>query len=83
MFNGMVREQKEVKYILILKKNIIFVSTLEAKSYKVTIKDDTMKFMYWVMVILQRVQFYNLYYLKGVTTDKANVFEAHNETIKL
>ena len=51
MFNGMVRELKEVRYVLALKKNLIYVDALEAKGYKVTIEDGTMKFTYRAMVI--------------------------------
>ncbi|KAH9670812.1 Integrase catalytic domain-containing protein [Citrus sinensis] len=56
---------------------------LEAKGYKVTIEDGTMKFTHGAMVILQGVRRHNLYYLKGGTTDKANVVEAHSDITKL
>ncbi|KAH9768967.1 Integrase catalytic domain-containing protein [Citrus sinensis] len=55
----------------------------QAKGYKVTIEDGTMKFTHGAMVILQGVRRYNLYYLKGGTTDEANVVEAHSDTTKL
>ena len=44
MFDGMVRELKEVRFVPALKKNLIFMGTLEAKGYNVTIEDGTMKF---------------------------------------
>ncbi|KAH9666498.1 hypothetical protein KPL70_020662 [Citrus sinensis] len=56
---------------------------LEAKGYKVIIEDGTMKFTHGAMVILQGVRRHNLYYLKGGTTDEANVVEAHSDTTKL
>ena len=71
IFDGMVRELKEIRYVPTLKKNLISVSALEAKGYKVTIENDTMKFMYEALVILQGVRCHNLYYLKG--GDEANV----------
>ncbi|KAH9741420.1 hypothetical protein KPL70_002625 [Citrus sinensis] len=83
MFYEMIRELKEVRYIPTLKKNLISVGALEAKGYKVTIENGTMKFTYGAMVILQGVWRYNLYYLKGGTTDEANVVEAHSDTTKL
>ena len=52
MFYGIIRELKEISFVPALKKNIIFVGALEAKSYKVTFEDDTMKFIYGAMVIL-------------------------------
>ena len=55
MFDGIVRELKEVIYVLVLKKKLIFVGVLEAKGYKVTIKDGTIKFTYRAIVILRGV----------------------------
>ncbi|KAH9768832.1 Integrase catalytic domain-containing protein [Citrus sinensis] len=83
MFDGMVRELKEVRFFPALKKNLISVGALEAKGYKVTIEDGIMKFTHGAMVILQGVRRHNLYYLKGGTTNEANVVEAHSETTKL
>ncbi|KAH9783052.1 Integrase catalytic domain-containing protein [Citrus sinensis] len=83
MFDGMVRELKEVRFVPTLKKNLIFVGALEANGYKVTIEDGIMKFTHGAMVILQGVRRHNLYYLKGSTTDEANVIEAHSDTTKL
>ena len=83
MFDGMIRELKEVRFVPGLKKNLIYVGALEAKAYKVTIEDGTMKFTHGAMVILQTVRCHNLYYLKEGTTDEANVVEAHSNTIKL
>ncbi|KAH9668753.1 retrovirus-related pol polyprotein from transposon TNT 1-94-like protein [Citrus sinensis] len=83
MFDGMVRELKEVRFVPEIKKNLISVGALEAKGYKVTIEDGTMKFTHGAMVILQGVQRHNLYYLKGGTTDEANIVEAHSDTTKL
>ena len=83
IFDGMVKELKEARFVPTLKKNLIYVSALEAKGYKVTIEHGTMKFRHGVMVILQGVRRHNLYYLKGGTTNKANIVEAHSDTTKL
>ena len=53
MFNEIVRELKKVRYVLVLKKNLISIGILEAKGYKVTIRNSTMKFTYRAIVILQ------------------------------
>ncbi|KAH9750986.1 hypothetical protein KPL71_014098 [Citrus sinensis] len=83
MFDGMIRELKDVRFVLALKKNLISVGALEAKGYKVTIEDDIMKFTHKAMVILQGVRRHNMYYLKRGTIDEANVVEAHSDTTKL
>ncbi|KAH9780058.1 retrovirus-related pol polyprotein from transposon TNT 1-94-like protein [Citrus sinensis] len=83
IFDGMIRELKEVRFVPALKKNLISMGALEVKGYKVTIGDGTMKFTHGTMVILQWVRRHNLYYLKRGTTDEANVIEAHNDTTKL
>ncbi|KAH9783016.1 hypothetical protein KPL71_009155 [Citrus sinensis] len=83
MFEGMVRELKEVRFIPTLKKNLIFVGALEVNGYKVTIEDSIMKFTHGAMVILQGVRRHNLYYLKGSTTDEANVIEAHSKKTRV
>ena len=59
------------------------MGALEAKGYKVTIENSTMKLTYGAVVILQGVRHQNLYYLNGGTTDEANVAEAHSDTTKL
>ena len=80
MVDGMVRELKEVRYVIVLKKNHISIGSLEAKGYKITIEDGNIKFTHRVMVILQGVGHYNLHYLKGGTTDETNLSKAHNDT---
>ncbi|KAH9751443.1 hypothetical protein KPL71_014298 [Citrus sinensis] len=83
MFDGMIRELKEVRFVPALKKNLISVGALEVKDYKVTIEDGIMKFTHGAIVILQGVRRHNLYYLKGGTTDEANVAETHSDTTEL
>ena len=83
IFDEMVIELQNVRFVLDLKKNLISVGILEAKGYKVTIEDGIMKFTHGAIVILQGVRRHNLYHLKGGTTDKVNVVEAHNDITKL
>ena len=83
LFDGMIRELKKVRFVPALKKNIISVGALEAKGYKVTIENGTMKFTHGAMVILQGVQRHNLYYLKGSTSDEVNTSMALNDTTEL
>ena len=51
MFDGMVRELKDVRYISTLKKNLIYMGALAVKGYKITIKNNTIKFTHGVMMI--------------------------------
>ena len=48
----MVRELKDIRFVPALKKNLISMGALEAKCYKVTIENGTMKFTYGAMMIL-------------------------------
>jgi len=43
MFNGMMRELKEVRYIPQLKRNLISVGALEALSLEISIGDSVLK----------------------------------------
>ena len=43
MFDGIVRELKEVRYVPQLKKNLISIGTLEALGFVVSIRDDVFK----------------------------------------
>ena len=79
----MIRELKEVRFVPILKKSLISVGALEAKGYKVTIEDGTIKFTHGAMVILQGVRRHNMYYLKGGTNDEAKGAKAYSDTTKL
>ncbi|KAH9699088.1 Integrase catalytic domain-containing protein [Citrus sinensis] len=80
MFDGMIRELKEVRFVPALKKNPISVGALEAKGYKITIEDGTMKFTHGAMVILQGIWRHNLYYLKGGKKTRVKFGTANNDT---
>ncbi|KAH9697268.1 Integrase catalytic domain-containing protein [Citrus sinensis] len=80
IFDGMIRELKEVRFVPTLKKNLISVGALEAKGYKVTIEDGIMKFTHGAMVILQGVRRHNLYYLKGGKKTRVKFGTANHDT---
>jgi len=67
MFDGMVQELKEVRYIPQLKRNLISVGALETLGLEVLIKDGVLKMTKGSMVVLKGVRWNNLYYLKGST----------------
>jgi len=43
MFDGMVRELKDVRYVPQLKRNLISIGALEALGLEVSIRDDVLK----------------------------------------
>ena len=67
MFDGMVRELKEVRYVPQLKRNLIYVGALEALGLVVSIKEGVLKITKGSMVVLKADRRNNLYYLKGST----------------
>jgi len=67
IFDRMVRELKDVRYIPQLKKNLISVGALEALSLEVSIRDEVLKMVKGSMVVLKGVRRNNFYYLKGST----------------
>jgi len=55
MFDGIVRELKDVRYIPQLKKNLIFVGALEALDLEVSIRNGVLKMIKGSMVVLKSV----------------------------
>ena len=55
MFDGMVRELKEVRYVPQLKRNLISVGALKTLGLKVSIRDGVLKMIKSSMVILKGV----------------------------
>ena len=53
IFDGMVRELKEVRCVLQLKRNLISVDALEALGLKVSIRDGVLKMIRGPMVVLK------------------------------
>ena len=66
MFDGMVRELKDVRYVPQLKRDVISVDALEALDLEVSIRDRVLKMIKGSMVVLKSVRRNNLYYLKVV-----------------
>ena len=66
MFDGMIRELKEVWYVPQLKRNLISIRALETLGLVVSIKEGVLK-MTKGSVVLKAVRRNNLYYLKGST----------------
>jgi len=67
MFDGMVRELKEVRYVTQLKMNLISVGALKILGLELSIKDGVLRMIRGSMVVLKGVRHNNLYYLKGGT----------------
>ena len=67
MFDGMIQELKEVRYVLQLKRNLISVGTLKSLGLEISIKDKVLKMTKGSMVVLKGVRQNNFYYLKGST----------------
>jgi len=67
MFDGMIRELKEVRYVPQLKRNLISVGALKTLSLMVSIRDGILKMTKGLMVVMKDVRQNNLYYLKDNT----------------
>ena len=68
MFDGVVRTLREVKHFLYLKRNLIFVSTLNSKGYKYTSEGGVLKISTGALVVMQGHQKTTmLYVLQGST----------------
>ena len=53
MFDGMIRELKEVRYVPQFKRNIISVGTLETLGLEISIKDGVLKMTKGSLVVLK------------------------------
>ena len=65
MFDEMVRELKEVRYVPQLKKNLIYIGALETLGLEIYGRDVILKMLRDSMVVLKGIQCNSLYYLKG------------------
>ena len=70
MFDGMMRELKDVRYIPQMKKNLISIGALEAQGLEFSDRDRVLKMLKGSMVVLKGVRRNNLYYLKDNTFTK-------------
>ena len=67
IFDGMVRELKEVRYVPQLKRNLISVGALESLGLVVSIKEGVLRMTKGSMGVLKADRRNNIYYLKGST----------------
>ena len=67
MFDGMVRELKDIRYVFQIKKNLISVETLEEQGPEFSDRDGVLKVLKGSMIVLKGVKHNNLYYLKDNT----------------
>jgi len=67
MFDGIVRDLKEVRHVPQLKRNLISVGALKTLGLVVSIQDGVLKMTKGSMVVMKGVRRNNLYYLKGST----------------
>ena len=56
MFDGMVREVKEVRYVTQVKKNLISIGALKVLGHGVSVKDGVLKMTRGSMVMLNPTQ---------------------------
>jgi len=67
MFDGMVKELKDARYIPQMKKNLLSIETLELQGLEFSSRDRVLKMLKGSIVVLKGVKRSNLYYLKGNT----------------
>jgi len=65
MFDDVVRDLTDVRYVPQIKKNIISVGAVESKGLKVTLKNEILKVTKGSLVVMKGIRDKNLYYLKG------------------
>ena len=84
MFDGMMRELKEVRYVPQLKRNLIYVDALKALGLELSIGDGVLKMTRGSMVVLKDVRRNNLYYLKhSKVTGQVTTTNSDNDRTQL
>ena len=68
LFDGMMRELKNARYIAQLNKNLISVRALEAQGLRETLGEGVLKMSSGPLVVLKDARCNNLYYLKVIVT---------------
>ena len=68
MFDGMVRDLMNVRYVPQMKKNIISVGAMESKGLNMMLEDEILKVTKGSIVVMKGIRDRNSYYLKGSTT---------------
>ena len=70
MYNGTLRELKEVRYIPTIMQNVISVGVLEAEGLRGTLGEGVLKTSSSSLVILKDIRGNNMYYLMGSAVTK-------------
>jgi len=85
LFDRMVRELKDVRYVSQLKKILISVGALEAQGLRGTLGESVFKISSGSLVVLKGTQCNNLYYSKGsaVTENLASSECLDSDSIRL
>jgi len=63
MFDGIVQELKEVRYVPQLKRNLISIGALKMLGLVISIRDDVFKMTKSSVVVMKGIHRNNLYYL--------------------
>ena len=85
LFDGMVKEFKDERYVPQLKKNLISVGALEVQGLRGTLGEGVLKMSNGSLVVLKGIRCNKLYYLKGNTVTENFAASKHLEggSIKL
>jgi len=85
MFDGVIRDLTDVRYVPQMKKNIISVGAVESKDLKLTLENGILKIAKGSMIVMKGARDRNLYYLKGstVTSALAASVDSDDDTTKL
>ena len=65
LFDEMIREMKDVRYVTQLQKNLISVGTLKMQGLRGTLGEGVLKISSSLLAVMKSVRRNNLYYLKG------------------
>ena len=80
IFDDVVRDLTEGRFILQMNKNIISVGDVESKRLKITLENGVLKIMEGSMILMKGVRDRNLYYLKDSTV---TVVDSNEDAAKL
>lgn len=67
MHNGIIKELSGVRYLPILRKNIILIGALEAEGLKVSIENVIFKMARGLSIVMKGVREGNFYYFRDNT----------------
>lgn len=62
-----MRDLKEIKYIIEIKKNLIYLGVMELSRFKFTLKNDRLKVSLENLVVMKGIRQKNLYFLQSST----------------